>query len=362
MVQARNSKKCRKFSHIQLPIIGDSTDSSRPIIGSQMGSQWGPLWPTQSSAIARKMWSAVAVGKPYFTNPDKNQIPIERYSSGDPSQMKEKEGTPLMGLNTIRLSGSTLDHFNSQGQFNTQLVQSEERNVVNINRQFERQSKEGDRVAILEQLANIQNIIERRRTRMKDTKNYSEIPDLLESSDELGELMPKRITQKVNQGHPRSKNGNETNPKLKSSGPARPSSKQSFVTLQQMKISSRTPKRLNQTKSETKNNSDEFGLGSLRITSKPKSTPMTVLGPLKRENRLVCSCSSCTERKMEKQKVGNSDKSERMRILQENQKYSDPIRGANDTFIQRIRELKSYDLDTAKQEQSETKRKKKKKI
>ena len=62
--------------------------------------------------------------------------PIERYSSGDPSKvMKGKEGTPLMGLNTIRLCGNAVDHFN------TQLVQSEERNVVNINRQFERQSK-----------------------------------------------------------------------------------------------------------------------------------------------------------------------------------------------------------------------------
>ena len=79
------------------------------------------------------------------------------------------------------------------------------------------------------------------------------------------------------------------------------------------------------------------------------STPMTVLGPLKRD-RLTCSCSSCTERKIEKQKVG-TDKSERLRILQEQQKYSDPIRGATDAFIHRIRELKSYDLDTAKQEQ-----------
>jgi len=269
MVQARNSRKCRKFSsHIQLPIIGDS------FIGS-------PLWSTNSSTIARKMWSAVAVGKPYFTNPEKTQYPIERYSSGDLNSqpMKGKEGTPLMGLNTIRLSGSTLDHFN------TQLVQPEEKNIVNINRQFERQSK--------------------------------------------------------------------------ASGPPRPSSKQSFVTLQQMKISSRTPKRLSQTKSDTKSDID-FGLGSLRITSKPKSTPMTVLGPLKRD-RLTCSCSSCTERKIEKQKVG-TDKSERLRILQEQQKYSDPIRGATDAFIHRIRELKSYDLDTAKQEQSESKRKKKKKI
>ena len=66
-----------------------------------------------------------------------NSQPIERYSSGDLNSqpMKGKEGTPLMGLNTIRLSGSTLDHFN------TQLVQPEEKNIVNINRQFERQSK-----------------------------------------------------------------------------------------------------------------------------------------------------------------------------------------------------------------------------
>jgi hypothetical protein len=343
MVQSRNSRKNRKFSHtkIQLPIIGDS------FIGS-------PLWSTQSSTIARKMWSAVAVGKPYFTNPEKNQYPIERYSSGDPTQtMKGKEGTPLMGLNTIRLSGSTLDHFN------TQLVQPEERNVVNINRQFERQSKEGDRVAILEQLANIQHIIERRRARMKESDASVVVRDDYLTDDHVtGSPMPKRVTAKVTARNTKTENQNGQKPK--SSAPPRPSSKQSFVTLQQMKISSRTPKRLSQTKSETRTNDIDFGLGSLRITSKPKSTPMTVLGPLKRD-RLICSCSSCTERKMEKQKVGN-DKSERLRILQEQQKYMDPIRGATDAFIHRIRELKSYDLDTAKQEQSESKRKKKKKI
>lgn len=77
---------------------------------------------------------------------------------------------------------------------------------------------------------------------------------------------------------------------------------------------------------------------------------MTVLSPLKRD-RLTCSCENCDDRKVERQKIGGLvDKAERSRVLAEQQKYSDPIRGASDSFIHRIRELKSYDLDTAKQE------------
>ena len=80
--------------------------------------------------------------RPYFK-------PHERYSSGDRTvqrteslntyrTMKPKESSPtpiLMGLNTIRLSGSTFDHFN------THLVQPEDRNIVNINKQFDRPPK-----------------------------------------------------------------------------------------------------------------------------------------------------------------------------------------------------------------------------
>ena len=73
-----------------------------------------------------------------------------------------------------------------------------------------------------------------------------------------------------------------------------------------------------------------------------------VLAPLKKE-RLTCSCDSCSERKLKKQQIG-SDKSDRLRMMQDQQKYADPIRSATESFIQRIQELKSYDLDTAKQE------------
>jgi len=269
----------KKLSYIQLPFIGNA--ETRSVIGETIGDR---VWLSQKSFIARKMWNAVTVGKPYYSN-DKEDKPPERLSSGD-SKMKNKDSTPLVGLNTIRLSGSNLDHFN------TNIIQPDQKSAQTVNRIFERNS------------------------------NYE------------------RPTPKA--------------------AVARPSSKQSFVTLQQIKIGARTPKRLTQTKSETKSTDIDYGLSSLRITAKPKSTPTTILTPLKRE-RPVCTCPNCEERKLEKQKVGQ-DKSERLKLHQEQQKYSDPIRGATDAFIQRIRELKSYDLDTAKQEQSESKRKKKRKV
>ena len=79
------------------------------------------------------------------------------------------------------------------------------------------------------------------------------------------------------------------------------------------------------------------------------STPVTVLTPIKRD-KLTCTCDHCETRKFERQRVG-FDRSERLRIHQEQQKFVDPMKGASQALIERLRELKSYDLDTAKQEQ-----------
>jgi len=277
----RNISNQKSLSYIQLPFLVNA--DSRSVIGATIGDK---VWQPQKSftpMLRRRMLNAFTVGNYYYSN-EKDEKPPDQ-SSGD-LKMKSKESTPLVGLNTIRLSGSNLDHFN------TNILQPDQKSAQAVNRIFERQS------------------------------NF--------------ERQPPKATV------------------------ARPSSKQSFVTLQQIKIGARTPKRLSNTKSETKSTDIDYGLSSLRISAKPKSTPTTILTPLKRE-RPICSCASCEERKLEKQKVGH-DKSERLKLHQEQQKYSDPIRGATDAFIQRIRELKSYDLDTAKQEQSESKRKKKRKV
>ena len=53
------------------------------------------------------------------------------------------------------------------------------------------------------------------------------------------------------------------------------------------------------------------------------------------------------------------DREERLRQISEQQQYADPIKDADSAFLARIRELKSYDLDTAKQEDSKKRRKKK---
>ena len=54
------------------------------------------------------------------------------------------------------------------------------------------------------------------------------------------------------------------------------------------------------------------------------------------------------------------DREERLRQLAEQQKYADPLKDADSAFLSRIRELKSYDLDTAKQEDAKKRRKNKK--
>ena len=81
----------------------------------------------------------------------------------------------------------------------------------------------------------------------------------------------------------------------------------------------------------------------------PQTTAQTSVS-VPRKERICCECQRCSERKAEKQRVG-LDRAEKNRLLAEQQKYSDPLRGATMGFIERIRELKSYDLDTAKQEQ-----------
>lgn len=63
--------------------------------------------------------------------------------------------------------------------------------------------------------------------------------------------------------------------------------------------------------------------------------------------------------KIKKSRLGY-DREERLRQLSEQQQYADPIKDADSAFLARIRELKSYDLDTAKQEDSKKRRKNKK--
>jgi len=247
-----------------------------------------------------------------------------------------------MGLNTIRLSGNTFDHFR------TPIANPEEKHLIsNSNKQY---TRDCDRVAILEQLANIQRIIERRRALMTE-QNFSEPTENLEGN--LTEAMPTRLSQKVRKC--------DTKKQVKStSAIPRPSSKQSFVHLHQVKMSTRTPRRLFPSRDDRKSDDGDISLDALRITSKPKSTPVTVLTPIKRD-KLTCTCDHCETRKFERQRVG-FDRSERLRIHQQQQKFVDPMKGASQALIERLRELKSYDLDTAKQEQSESKRRKKKKV
>ncbi|CAG5106871.1 Oidioi.mRNA.OKI2018_I69.chr1.g3038.t1.cds [Oikopleura dioica] len=103
---------------------------------------------------------------------------------------------------------------------------------------------------------------------------------------------------------------------------------------------------------------DNIGLAGLKISTKPRCTPVTVLSSLKKE-RISCTCSACEDRKEKKSRLG-FDREERLRQLAEQQKYADPLKDADSAFLARIRELKSYDLDTAKQEDAKKRRKNKK--
>ncbi|CBY12225.1 unnamed protein product [Oikopleura dioica] len=146
---------------------------------------------------------------------------------------------------------------------------------------------------------------------------------------------------------------------------SRPTSRNSF-TLQQLKINSTripNPKRSREEirfKNSSSNSPQEnnIGLAGLKISTKPRCTPVSVLSSLKKD-RINCTCSACEDRKEKKSRLGY-DREERLRQLSEQQQYADPIKDADSAFLARIRELKSYDLDTAKQEDSKKRRKNKK--
>ena len=90
--------------------------------------------------------------------------------------------------------------------------------------------------------------------------------------------------------------------------PSRPVSRNSF-TLQQLKINSSripNPKRSREEirfQSSNKNGSstsasqeNNIGLAGLKISTKPRCTPVTILSSLKKE-RISCTCSVCEDRK-----------------------------------------------------------------
>jgi len=90
---------------------------------------------------------------------------------------------------------------------------------------------------------------------------------------------------------------------------SRPTSRNSF-TLQQLKINSTripNPKRSREEirfKNSSSNSPQEnnIGLAGLKISTKPRCTPVSVLSSLKKD-RINCTCSACEDRK---EKVQNS--------------------------------------------------------
>jgi hypothetical protein len=82
------------------------------------------------------------------------------------------------------------------------------------------------------------------------------------------------------------------------------------------------------------------------------------LGLLQKKNeKLHCECLNCETRRFEKSAVGRARNSHKDRNT-----YADPLMNCSDSFVQRIKVLKQYDIETAKQEQFESKKKKKKKV
>jgi len=99
-------------------------------------------------------------------------------------------------------------------------------------------------------------------------------------------------------------------------------------------------------------------INSVKLLPKTRSQSVQPLASIQRKTseRLHCECDSCEEIRHAKLYVSREKLPKSA-----SEKFADPLEDTTEAFINRIKVLKQYDLETARQEQTEVKRKKKKK-
>jgi hypothetical protein len=99
-------------------------------------------------------------------------------------------------------------------------------------------------------------------------------------------------------------------------------------------------------------------INSVKLLPKTRSQSVQPLASIQRKTseRLHCECDSCEDIRHAKLYVSREKLPKSA-----SEKFADPLEDTTEAFINRIKVLKQYDLETARQEQTEVKRKKKKK-